>query len=121
MQTLGSSFNYDEEGPFREDNLPFHFSGDRTPILRSGVSHIPLFFVWPDKIEPGQRFSDPVSMIDLLPTILDLVAHYTARLEAQWEAHRMLAEHYTAAEGSTLIPDPLDALEALEALGYVGD
>ncbi|MBW2282678.1 MAG: sulfatase-like hydrolase/transferase [Deltaproteobacteria bacterium] len=193
-----------------------YFDDEATPILRSGVSHIPLIFVWPGKIEPGQRFADPVSMIDMLPTVLDLaglpqpeiaqgrslapllegkpgwepypvvfdefivdpetgehrgrielmdgrwgaslginpppdlhpryrrevplllfdlwedpyclrslhaerpdlVAHYTAQLEALWEAHQMLAEHYTAVEGSSLTPDQL---EALEALGYVGD
>ncbi len=33
---------------------------------------IPLIIVWPDRIAPRQRFSDPVSMIDMLPTILDL-------------------------------------------------
>ncbi len=42
------------------------------PIFRSGVSRIPMIFVWPGHILPGQRFSDPVSMVDVLPTILDL-------------------------------------------------
>lgn len=43
------------------------------PIFRSGVSHIPLIVVWPGHIAGGQSFSQPVSMIDMLPTILDLV------------------------------------------------
>jgi arylsulfatase A-like enzyme len=43
-----------------------------TPLLRSGVSRVPLIVVWPGHIAPGQRFSQPVSMLDLLPTILDL-------------------------------------------------
>jgi arylsulfatase A-like enzyme len=43
-----------------------------TPILASQVSRIPLIFVWPGKIPPGRRLSQPVSMIDMLPTILDL-------------------------------------------------
>jgi arylsulfatase A-like enzyme len=30
-------------------------------------------FIWPGRIEGGQRFSQPVSMLDVLPTILDLV------------------------------------------------
>jgi len=34
--------------------------------------HIPLIIVWPERIAPGQRFSEPVSMIDMLPTVLDL-------------------------------------------------
>ena len=43
-----------------------------TPMLRPGVSGIPMIFVWPGRIAPGRRFSQPVSMIDMLPTILDL-------------------------------------------------
>ena len=31
-----------------------------------------MIFVWPGQIPPGQRFREPVSMIDMLPTILDL-------------------------------------------------
>jgi arylsulfatase A-like enzyme len=42
-------------------------------MFSPGVSHIPLIVVWPGRIDPGQRFSEPVSMIDMLPTILDLV------------------------------------------------
>jgi len=51
---------------------PPHVYFDDSPILRSGVSHVPLIVVWPGHIAPGQRFSQPVSMLDLLPTILDL-------------------------------------------------
>jgi arylsulfatase A-like enzyme len=42
------------------------------PILRNSVSRIPLIIVWSGRIAGGQRFSQPVSMIDMLPTILDL-------------------------------------------------
>lgn len=41
-------------------------------LVSSYVSHIPMIFVWPGRIKPGQRIDQPVSMIDLLPTILDL-------------------------------------------------
>ncbi len=41
-------------------------------MVRSGTTRIPLIVVWPGRIAPGQRFSQPVSMIDMLPTILDL-------------------------------------------------
>jgi arylsulfatase A-like enzyme len=44
------------------------------PVLASHKSRIPLIFVWPGKIGPGRRFDLPVSLIDLLPTILDLAA-----------------------------------------------
>jgi arylsulfatase A-like enzyme len=40
--------------------------------LAACVSHIPLIMSWPGKIKPGQRFVQPVSLIDLLPTILEL-------------------------------------------------
>ncbi len=42
------------------------------PIFRSSVSRIPLIVVWPERIAGGQRFRHPVSMIDVLPTILEL-------------------------------------------------
>ncbi len=42
------------------------------PMFRSSVSRIPLMVVWPGRIAGGQRFSQPVSMVDVLPTILDL-------------------------------------------------
>jgi len=35
--------------------------------------HIPLVFVFPGKIPPGQRFKDYVLMKDITPTILDLL------------------------------------------------
>jgi len=47
--------------------------GGDAAMFASGVSHIPMIVVWPGRIAPGQRFSEPVSMIDMLPTILDLV------------------------------------------------
>ncbi len=46
---------------------------DFDPMLRSSVTRIPLIVIWPGHIAGGQRFSQPVSMIDMLPTILDLV------------------------------------------------
>jgi arylsulfatase A-like enzyme len=57
------------------DPAPPHFAYDdlAIPIFRSGVSRIPLIVVWPGHIAGGQSFSQPVSMIDMLPTILDLV------------------------------------------------
>ena len=43
------------------------------PLFSSYRTRVPLIVSWPERIPAGQRFSDPVSMIDLLPTILDLV------------------------------------------------
>jgi arylsulfatase A-like enzyme len=44
------------------------------PMFRPSITRVPLIFVWPGHIAAGQRFSEPVvSMIDVLPTLLDLV------------------------------------------------
>lgn len=55
--------------------LPF-FDPDsppwEAPILASQKSRIPMIFVWSGKIPAGRRISQPVSMIDMLPTVLDL-------------------------------------------------
>ena len=42
------------------------------PMFRPGINRIPMIFIWPGHIKGGQRFRDPVSMIDMLPTILGL-------------------------------------------------
>jgi arylsulfatase A-like enzyme len=63
----------------RQDPLPPRWNSRsrrprHSPMLRPAISRIPLLFVWPGHIQGGQRFSGPVvSMIDVLPTILDLV------------------------------------------------
>ncbi|HEV8112353.1 MAG TPA: sulfatase [Planctomycetota bacterium] len=41
-------------------------------LFDSYSTHVPLIFVWPRGIQGGRRFAEPVSMIDVLPTILDL-------------------------------------------------
>jgi arylsulfatase A-like enzyme len=41
-------------------------------IFSPWESRIPMIVVWPARIAAGQRFSHPVSMIDMLPTIVDL-------------------------------------------------
>ncbi|MFH1763269.1 MAG: sulfatase-like hydrolase/transferase, partial [Gemmatimonadota bacterium] len=57
---------------FREDSLPPSWAM-RNPYFRPSISRVPLMFIWPGHIQAGQRFSEPaVSMIDVLPTILDL-------------------------------------------------
>ncbi len=55
--------------------LPFFAPGRpawEAPLLASHKSRIPMIFVWPRKIAPGRRLSQPVSLIDILPTVLDL-------------------------------------------------
>ena len=61
---------YADMGLVLSDPLPPPWS---QPILRPTISRVPLMFVWPSHIEGGQRIAPPVSMIDVLPTLLDLV------------------------------------------------
>jgi arylsulfatase A-like enzyme len=63
----------DREAGDSESRRSWLEGGGRAALFASGVSRIPLIIVWPGQIAPGQRFGDPVSMIDMLPTILDLV------------------------------------------------
>jgi arylsulfatase A-like enzyme len=60
----------DDMGAALADSLPPRWS---YPLFRPSVSRVPLIFVWPGHIEGGQRLSQQVSMIDVLPTILDLL------------------------------------------------
>jgi arylsulfatase A-like enzyme len=57
-------------GAALSDSLPP--PGNR-PIFRPTISRVPLMFVWPGHIAGGQRIAHPVSMLDVLPTLLDLV------------------------------------------------
>ncbi len=41
-------------------------------LLGEFESHVPLIIVWPGHIEGGRRIEAPVSMIDVLPTVLEL-------------------------------------------------
>ena len=43
------------------------------PMFNSHETRVPMVFVWPGHIPAGQRFTTPVSMLDLLPTVLDLL------------------------------------------------
>lgn len=44
---------------------------ERIPNFNPYVTQVPLVITWPRHIDPGQRFGDPVSLIDLLPTVLE--------------------------------------------------
>jgi len=41
-------------------------------LLGEFESHVPLIIVWPGHIQGGRRIEAPVSMIDVLPTVLEL-------------------------------------------------
>jgi arylsulfatase A-like enzyme len=47
---------------------------EQSVTLVPWVSRIPLMFIWPERIAGGRWFSAPaVSMVDVLPTVLDLL------------------------------------------------
>jgi len=52
------------------DSLPPRWG---QPMFRPTRTRVPLIFVWPGRIPGGRRFDQPVSMLDVLPTLLDLV------------------------------------------------
>lgn len=52
---------------FFEHGLPTHLQ------LFDEVMHVPLLFVWPPRVPAGRRITEPVSLVDVLPTVLQLV------------------------------------------------
>lgn len=44
----------------------------RIPFFQPYLTRVPLVIVWPGHIAPGKRFTEPVSLLDLLPTVLAL-------------------------------------------------
>ena len=61
-------------------------------------------------------WNDPVCVHSLHEERPDLVEKYTKFLEAQWEAHQALAQHFTRSEDSPLTPEQL---QTLRSLGYI--
>jgi arylsulfatase A-like enzyme len=61
-------------------------------------------------------WSDPQALTLMNDARPDLVKKYTALLEKQWAAHRMLAQRFTPGDKVVLTPEQL---ETLRALGYI--
>ncbi len=61
-------------------------------------------------------WNDPMCLDSVHEERPDLVEHYTEFLEAQWEAHQLLAQQFTRGEESPLTPEQL---RTLRALGYI--
>jgi hypothetical protein len=57
------------------------------PFIHPFATRVPLLFVWPGHIEGGRRIRTPVSMIDVLPTLLD----FTGLPQPQMKQGRSLA------------------------------
>ena len=63
-------------------------------------------------------WSDPRAFYSVHEEHPELVEYYTAFLEAQFEAHQLLAQRFTPGEVSPLTPEQL---ETLRALGYINE
>ena len=61
-------------------------------------------------------WSDPRAFYSVHEEHPDLVEHYTAFLEAQFEAHQLLAQQFTPGEESPLTTEQL---RTLRSLGYI--
>ena len=96
--------NYGDMGLGLIDSLPPPWS---RPMFRPTISRVPLMFVWPGHIEGGQRIPPPVSMIDVLPTLLDLLGLPPAEI-AQGQS---LAPLMLGREGWEPCPVILDEFE----------
>ena len=76
------------------------------PMFRPGVTRIPMIFVWPGRIAAGQRIPGPASMIDMFPTVLDLLGLPHPEVmqgrslapfllgEADWEARPIILDEF---------------------------
>ncbi|MGB2906778.1 MAG: sulfatase, partial [Candidatus Aminicenantaceae bacterium] len=63
------------------------------PLFRSIRTRIPMIVIWPEHIASGLRLRQPVSMIDMLPTVLDLAGlPVPAGLQGQSLAPLLLGE-----------------------------
>lgn len=83
-------------------------------LLDSYSTRVPLLAVWPGRLPGGLRIAQPVSMIDVLPTLLDLAGLPAATLSQG----RSLA---SALRGGALSPEPviLDEVRVDEASGQL--
>jgi len=76
-------------------------------------THVPLIVLWPGHLQGGLRVDQPVSMIDVLPTVLDLAGLPAAAIQQGRSLVPLL-------EGKTLDPQPL-VIEQVQAYAPTGE
>jgi arylsulfatase A-like enzyme len=102
------------------EDLPPRWSN---PGFRPTYSRIPLILVWPGRIPGGQRIDETVSMIDVLPTILDLAGLPMPEVmqgqslaplllgEEGWEPRPVIIEQFNA---DGFVPDEYSRIEIVD-------
>jgi arylsulfatase A-like enzyme len=82
--------------------------------LRASVTRVPLIITWPGRITGGRRVAEAVSLIDLLPTVLDLAGLTQPLLtqgqslapllrgEPGWAARPVILEEIGTGAGNTI-------------------
>ncbi len=99
-------------GALMQETVPPRWNA---PILRASTSRVPLIIVWPGHIKGGQRFDPAVSMIDVLPTVLDL----TGLPKPEVLQGQSLAPLLRGEKGWTPRPVILDEFESDPATGQL--
>jgi arylsulfatase A-like enzyme len=84
-------------------------------LLGEFESHIPLIIVWAGHIEGGRRIDEPVSMIDVLPTVLELAGLPPAEIaqgqslaplllgEGSWTPRPVVLDEFRVLDDGTMI------------------
>lgn len=95
-----------------------------TPMFRPSISRVPLVVVWPEHITGGLRFDHVVSLLDLLPTVLDLVGLPKADLtqgqslapllrgEKGWTARPVILDQFTRNPATHELEGRLEVVDA---------
>ena len=68
----GLILHFRGEGPVVTSNQPLR---DEKGTLYEGGIRVPMIVRWPDRVEAGSVCSTPVSGVDILPTIREIVTH----------------------------------------------
>ncbi len=89
------------------------------PYFHPFATRIPLIVVWPDHIPPGGRFAEPVSLIDLLPTILELADVPTAQLAQGRSLARALLDGVEPEPRPVIIDMPSTDFATRELIGTI--
>jgi arylsulfatase A-like enzyme len=82
------------------------------PIVHPYATRVPLMFIAPGRIAGGRRIATPVSMVDVMPTLLDLVGLPPLEVQQGRSLARLLR-----GETTVLAPEPV----FIERLGQEGD